>query len=205
MVRTVLTVAGVAVLLAAMWVARDALMIVYVSALIAMGFSPLVRLIERPATRKRRRAMPRALAIFAVYLTIIGVFVVIGLLVIPPLIEQGNALWERLPQLFGDVQYALVRYGRQVRTVTLQEAVQNAPAGAGGNAMSTAWTAISSLVGGAFGVIVIIVLSFYLLIEGESVMTYATRFITPDQRAHVTSAARESVTKVSAWLRAQLI
>ena len=166
MVRTVLTVAGVAVLLAALWAARGALVLVYVSALIAMGFSPLVRLIERPATRKRRRAMPRALAIFAVYLAIIAIFVVIGLLVIPPLVEQATTLWERLPQHFNDLQRVLVRYKLETTTVTLQEAVQNAPAGSGGNAVSTAWTAISSVVGGVFGLITIIILSFYLLIEG---------------------------------------
>ena len=48
MLQTVLTVAAVAILLAALWAAREALMLIYVSALIAMGFSPLVRLIERP-------------------------------------------------------------------------------------------------------------------------------------------------------------
>ena len=205
MVRTVLTVAGVAVLLAALWAARDAVMLMYISALIAMGFSPLVHLIERPATRKRRRAMPRALAIFAVYLTIIAIFVVICLLVIPPLVEQANTLWDRLPQHFNDLQDLLVRYKLETSTVTLQEAVQKAPAGSGSNAVSTAWAAISSVIGGVFGLITIIILSFYLLIEGESLMTYATRFISPGQRAHVTSAARESVTKVSAWLRAQMI
>ena len=204
MVRTVLTVAGVVILIAIMWAARDALMLVYVSALIAMGFSPLVRLIERPATRKRRRAMPRVFAIFAVYLAIVGIFVIVGLLVIPPLLDQATALWERLPQHFNDLQRVLIRYKLETRMVTLQEAVQNAPAGSGSNAVSTAWAAIWSVVGGVFGLVTIIILSFYLLIEGDTVMTYATRFVTPGQRAHVTAAARESVAKVSAWLRAQL-
>jgi len=44
MVQTVLTCAVVAVALAALWVARSALMLIYVSALIAMGFAPAVRL-----------------------------------------------------------------------------------------------------------------------------------------------------------------
>jgi len=47
MIETVLTVAAVAILIATLWAAREALMLVYVSALIAMGFSPLVRVIER--------------------------------------------------------------------------------------------------------------------------------------------------------------
>ena len=45
MVRTVLTVTAVAIAVAAIYAARDALMLIYVAALFAMGFSPLVRMI----------------------------------------------------------------------------------------------------------------------------------------------------------------
>src|SRR5713226_3795683 len=121
MVRTVLTVAGVGALIAMLWAARDALMLVYVSALVAMGFNPLVRFIERPIARDRRRAVPRVLAILVVYLFIIGIFVVIGLLVVPPLIDQATTLWDRLPQHFNDLQRILVRYKLEQRPVTLQE------------------------------------------------------------------------------------
>ena len=47
MVQTVFTVTAVVIVAAMMWGAREALMIIYVSAIIAMGFSPLVRVIER--------------------------------------------------------------------------------------------------------------------------------------------------------------
>jgi hypothetical protein len=40
MLQTVTTVVGAGLLVALLWAARDALMIVYVSALIAMGMSP---------------------------------------------------------------------------------------------------------------------------------------------------------------------
>ena len=58
MLQTVGTITGVAILLALLWAAREALMLVYVSALIAMGLSPLVRLIERPKRQGKRR-VPR--------------------------------------------------------------------------------------------------------------------------------------------------
>ena len=51
MIRTVLTVTVAVLVVAALYAAREALMLIYVSALIAMGFSPLVRLIERPRVR----------------------------------------------------------------------------------------------------------------------------------------------------------
>jgi len=204
MLRTVVTVAAVGVLIATLWAARDALMLVYVSSLIAMGFSPLVRLIERPGARQRRGHVPRVLAILAVYLAIIGTFALIGLLVVPALVEQATALWERLPQHFNNFQHLLIRYKLTTRPVTLQEAVQNAPAGSGGNAVATVLTALSSVMGGVLGLVTIVILSFYLLIEGDRLMQYAARFMPAPQRAQVSDAAREAVEKVSAWLRAQL-
>ena len=45
-------------------------MLIYVSALIAMGFSPIVRVIERPANAARAR-VPRSFAILVIYLIVI--------------------------------------------------------------------------------------------------------------------------------------
>src|SRR5438094_860599 len=103
MLRTVLTVAGIAMLLAALWTARSALMLIYVAALIAMGFSPLVRMIERGPKTSRRR-VPRTLAILALYLMIVGILVLAGLMVVPPLVDQAVDLWGRAPQAFNDLQ-----------------------------------------------------------------------------------------------------
>ena len=47
LVQTVATIAAAGILLSALWAVRDALMLIYLSALIARGFSPRVVLIER--------------------------------------------------------------------------------------------------------------------------------------------------------------
>ena len=202
MLQTVATVTAVLLVLAVLYVAREALMLIYISALIAMGFSPLVGLIQRPSHGRIR--LSRTFAILAIYLTIIGALVLVALAVVPPAIAQGRELWARVPELFDDFQRFLIRYRLMTRPVTLQEAVLNAPAGSGGNAVSSALFAISSLIGGVFGVVTILILSFYLLIEAEPLFHYLIRFVPADKRAQVGAAARESVLKVSAWLRAQL-
>ena len=97
MLQTVATVAGTAILVALLWAARDALLLVYVSALIAMGLSPLVKWIERPRRKGATRRLPRWLAILAIYAVLVAVVVFVGLLVIPPLIAQGSTLWAKLP------------------------------------------------------------------------------------------------------------
>ena len=176
MVRTVLTVTAVAIAVAAIYAARDALMLIYVAALFAMGFSPLVRMIERPHSRRQRRRMPRVLAILLIYLAVIGTFILVGLAVVPPLIDQATTLWSDTPQYFNRFQQFLIRYKLTTDSVTLQEAVENAPAGTG-NAVNAVLGAIWSVIGGVFGLITILILTFYLLIEAESLFSYATRFV----------------------------
>jgi predicted PurR-regulated permease PerM len=205
MLRTVGTITGVVILLALLWAAREALMLVYVSALIAMGLSPLVRLIERPKRQGGKRRVPRWLAILSIYAVIVAAVVFLGLLVIPPLVAQGASLWGKMPAEFNRLQTFLVSHKLMVHTVTLEEAVQNAPSGSGGNAVGTVLVAISSLIGGIFGLITILILTFYLLLEAGSMFEYLMRFVPLGRRGDVATAARQGVAKVSAWLRAQFI
>ena len=87
--------------------------------------------------------------------------------------------------------------------VTLQEAVQNAPASAGGNAVGTVLVAISTVIGGLFGLVTVLILSFYFLVEAEPLFHYVLRFVPESRRHAVGTASRAAVVKVSAWLRAQ--
>src|SRR5438876_1187739 len=205
MLQTVLTVAAVTILVAIFWAAREALMLVYISALIAMGFSPLVHMIERPRAGGRLPAVPRWLAILVIYLTVVGIVVIIGLMVVPPLVAQSVALWDRLPDEFNRFQSFLIRYRILRGPITLAEAVRSAPEGSGANAVGTVLVAVSSVIGGVFGLITIIILSFYLLIEARAMFEYWIRFVPAARRGDVAIAAREAVLKVSAWLSAQFV
>jgi predicted PurR-regulated permease PerM len=199
LLQTVATVAGTAILVAILWAAREALLLVYISALIAMGFSPIVGVLERV------RGVPRWLAILVIYLAIVAVLVLVGLLIIPPLVAQAATLWAKIPTYFNEFQTYLIRHKLMVHRVTLEEAVQSAPTGTGGNAVGSMLVAISSLIGGVFGFITVLILSFYLLIEAQSMFDALIRFVPAGRRADVATASRQAVIKVSAWLRAQFV
>jgi predicted PurR-regulated permease PerM len=199
LLQTVATVAGAAILVAILWAAREALLLVYISALIAMGFSPIVGVLERV------RGVPRWLAILVIYLAIVAVLILVGLMIIPPLLAQAATLWAKMPAYFNEFQTYLIKHKLMLHRVTLEEAVQSAPTGTGGNAVGTVLVAISSLIGGVFGFITILILSFYLLVEAQSMFEALMRFAPAGRRADVATAARQAVIKVSAWLRAQLV
>src|SRR5665213_3272678 len=170
MVRTVLTVTAAGVAVAAAYVVRDVLILIYISALVAMGFAPLVRFIEHPKPNKHGRPIRRVFAILSIYLVLVAVIILLGFMVVPPLIDQAETLWTRAPEYFSRFQYFLIAHHLSTQSVTtLEDAVRNTSAATGQDAVGTVFVALWSVGGGMFGVITVAILSFYLLIEAESI------------------------------------
>jgi predicted PurR-regulated permease PerM len=187
------------------FLARHALLIVYVSGLLAIGFSPIVRLIERqtflPIGSKR---FPRWLAILVLYLFILGVIFLVGFLIFPPVVHQAQALWTQLPEMFEKAQQFLIDKGILSQRLTLREAVQHAPAGSG-DAVGAVAGALANVAGGLFGILTILILTFYVLVEADRLRSLWLRLFPRDRRAQAAQASREVTIKLSAWLGGQLL
>lgn len=196
-----LTAVGVVVLWA-MYLASDALLLIYISVLLAIGFGPVVHSIEHRLAPGTQR-LPRWLAILIVYLAIVGTLTVVGILVVPPLIEQAQELWTRLPELIDRGQDLLMNYGLLSHRITLEEAVQRGPAA--GDAVGRVALAMTRVFAGLLGFVTILILTFYLLIEADSLFAGFARLFPRADRPRVEAAARKISTKVSAWLSGQLI
>jgi predicted PurR-regulated permease PerM len=186
------------------FIVRDALLIVYVSVVLAIGFSPIVRIIERQKVLPIAKRLPRWLAILILYLAILGSVALVVVLVFPPLVRQGSALWEKLPEAFEKVQDFLLRKGWLTEHLTMREAVARAPGG-GGDAVGKVAGAAANVAGGLFGVITILILTFYMLVDSWSLRESALRLFPRRHRARVDAASREVMVKVSAWLGGQLL
>jgi predicted PurR-regulated permease PerM len=201
---------GVALLLAvALYQVRTVLMLVYVSALLAIGLAPIVRAVERQTLLPvGTRRFPRWLAILTLYLTLLVAVVGLGFAVIPPLVRQGQSLWRRLPDLFARGQQFLIDRGLLDHEFTMSEALQKAPTsvlGAGGDAVTTVVGAVINVAGGVFGVVTILILTFYMLVESETIFRRFVRLFPIDQRLRVATVSSDITVKVSAWLGGQLL
>ena len=197
---------GLALTVALMWalfLVREALLLIYVAALVAIGLSPVVAIIERRRARGRGR-VPRWAAILMIYLSIIGVLVLIGMLVLPPLITQARDLWAAFPELLRRGQEWLVERGLLSRAITVSEAVQQAPV-PGSDAVGTVVAAVWGVVGGVFGLVTLLIVAFYLLVDSDSIVRTFVRLFPPVERVRVLDACRRVATKVSAWLAGQML
>ena len=185
---------------------RDVLLIIYVSGLLAIGFSPIIRLIERQKVLPiGTRRLPRWLAILVLYLTIIGTLTGVGFMVVPPLIEQSQQLVKALPEMFNRVQDFLIAKGLLSEHLSWQEAVAKAPSGGSGEAVGTVLGAVAGVVGGLVGLLTILILTFYILVDADDLRDTMLRLFAPRERARVAAASRDITVKVSAWLGGQLL
>jgi predicted PurR-regulated permease PerM len=205
LIRYALAAAALTVMVVwAMYLAREVLLLIYVAALVAIGLSPLVGSIEHRGNALTGNRVPRGVAILAIYLLVIGALVGIGMLVVPPLAEQTRELWRDGPRLIHQGQQWLIDRGVLGREITVREAVEQAPVGSG-DVVGTVFGAVWGFVGGIFGVVTILILAFYFLLDAEQIIASLIRLAPRSERARVDAACRRVTTKVSAWLGGQLL
>jgi predicted PurR-regulated permease PerM len=200
--RAVAITALAGLILAALYLARDALLIAYISVVLAIGLGPLVHRIEQ-AVPKGARALPRWFAILIIYLGVVLLMTTAGMLVVPPLIEQSQDLWRRLPSLLEQGMDFLIRHRLLTHRLTLEEAVQSAPGP--GDAFGTITSALTVAFGGIIAVITILILTFYLLVDSDTLFAGFARLFPRTERPRVEEVANKISRKVSAWLSGQLI
>jgi predicted PurR-regulated permease PerM len=189
----------------AAYLIREVLLVLYISALLAIGFSPIVRLIERQRLLPvGTRRFPRWMAILVLYVFIIGTLVAIGSVIIPPIVEQARDLWAQKGQMFDRAQQFLLDRGVLDHPVTWQEAVEQAPVG-GSDAVGTVFGAVRGVIGGIVGFLTILILTFYLLVDAGNIRQTFLRVFPKPHRARVDLMTRAITVKVSAWLGGQLL
>lgn len=186
-----------------LFLVRDVLLLIYVTALVAIGLSPVVNAMERRRLPTGAGRIPRWAAILVVYSSVIGALVGVGMLIVPPLIDQARELWRRAPELLHQAQQWLIDRGLLGRELTVREAVQQTTDGT--DAVGTVVGAVWGFVGGVFGLVTILVLGFYLLVESERIVSTFLRLFPRSERGRVENACRHIATRVSAWLGGQLL
>jgi predicted PurR-regulated permease PerM len=186
----------------ALYLVRDALLLIYISTLIAIGLFPIVSSIQR-RRGKRTARLPRWAAILVIYVAIIGTVVGVGLLLIPPVVEQARALWAALPDMIQRGQQWLMERGLLNRQLTFREAVEQTPVNT--DAVGAVFGAVATVLGGVVGVLTVLIVTFYLLVDAESILLTFLRLFPPADRPRVHEACKQVSTKVSAWLGGQLL
>lgn len=185
-----------------LYLIRGPLLLIYVCVLIATGLSPIVRWIERRRPAGRRR-LPRPVAILLIYAAVLGTIGAVAAMIVQPLVEQSRQFWKELPNLLDQIQTRLMSWGVISPETSLKELLQQAPGTTDAVTMviGTLW----GFVGGMFGFITVLLLTFYLLVESQGIFDFLVRLLPRERRQKVAEVSALVTTKVSAWLGGQIL
>jgi predicted PurR-regulated permease PerM len=139
-----------------------------------------------------------------IYAAVIGSIAALGAAVIPPLVQQSQAFWKDMPAHMDQVQQRLSSWGLISPDTSFKELLQQAPAGSG-DAVNVVLGTVWGFVGGIFGLVSILLLTFYLLVEAQDVFTLFVRLFPRESRPRVAKVSALAAEKISAWLGGQML
>jgi len=201
--RRIALIAGAVVVLWLLYEARYAILLVYASVLLATGLSPIVGFLQRHRLIPFVSWQPaRWVAALLVYIAIALIFVAVLYAVVPPMIQQTQALLKHLPPMLDRAQQVLIAHGLESQRLSIGQIVrQTTTTDLAGTLVAKFW----NLVGGVFGLIVMVFLSFYLLVESGAFFDAIGGALTRRHRKDVRELSTRVTQQVGAWMVGQLL
>lgn len=197
--RIVFVVAGVALLLYAAYLVRSVLMLVLISAFLAVGLDPAVRRLEA-------WGLKRGQAVAAIFLSatllLIGFFATI----VPSLVEQVAKFATDLPEYIQNVADENPRIQSWVEDSQiqqkLQEATEKAPSMIGGSFGSVLGVA-GSIVSAIFNGITILVLTIYFVLSLSRIREGSLQLVPASKRDDAKKLADPILEKIGGYIAGQ--
>lgn len=184
-------VAAVAALLV-IWLLARPISLVLGGIIIAQALSPLV---DRLA-----RWMARSLAIAAVYISLLGLLGLLGWIIVPALVEQGQDLVDRAPSLYEGALAWLTQYevfdGR-LTTDNIQEQVTGQIGQFGSTLVNLPLIIISTL----FETLLVVIVSVYWIIAGPTLRSFTLSLFPEERQARVSSVMSEMGQTMGGYVR----
>ena len=189
---TVLAVLAVLWLLAQLW---TLLLSLFVAFLLTAALDP-------PVSRLERRGVPRVASVAIIVLAFAGAIAGGLVLVVPPLVEQGNQFADAFPGYLDRL--------RQLTQANPEVFARLQAVAASGEANPQAvasrfLAAGTGLFRGISAFLIVLVMTAYLLADGERVYDWAVRYLPQGQRVRVRQALPEISRVVSGYLLGQFV
>ncbi|HUV46803.1 MAG TPA: AI-2E family transporter [Candidatus Bathyarchaeia archaeon] len=164
---------------------RDTILFLFVVIIVAAALSPLVNRLEG-------FKIPRPLAIFLIYLLLIGGFVVSVASAIPALVSETSALLEGLPEFLNKIGF----FKLNLKPGDYSDQLAKIPA----NFFKIAASAFSNLI----RLFTFFVIDFYLLMERKNLKHHLHFLFSGDGEKKVEGIILNLESKLGGWVRGEL-
>jgi predicted PurR-regulated permease PerM len=190
--RNVLAAVAVVAGLYVLWVVRDVVLLAGLALFVAVALSGPVGFVER------RVRLPRAAAILVVYVALLAALAAIGLVVVPPLVDQVEQLARHVPTYVRELQDSdtVRQWDEQYGIVSkLESQADRLP-----SLLTGAASELETVTVGAFEriaeLIAILAVAFLLLLDAPRTLGWLYRRVTPareDQARRLAAQAAQAI------------
>lgn len=194
--KVILTTVGVVAGLYLLWLVRGVIMMLFLAVFLAVALGPAVDFYQR------RMRVGRTGAIAITYLTLLIVASVIGLLVLPPILEQTTKFVENVPEYVADLRDndAIRDYDQEYGiTPTLEREADKLPERFG-DAASALQGIVIGVFSAVFTIVTVLVLAFFLLLDGRRLFDWTIRELGPARGARARAVANEIYRSVGGYV-----
>ncbi len=181
------------------WVLRAELLLIYVSALAAVVFTPVVRATSRVRVGRWRPFKGRA--IFILVLAAVGCLTAFGFLALPPIIRDLNEAAKEMPARFPAFLERLksLPFADRLNTNAVNEKVQDVVS----NTATYLLLSIKNWAGAIFSIAMGVILTLYFILEGDIAYRWVLSFFPVEKRARLDAALARADVRMGKWLLGQ--
>ncbi|HEV2073256.1 MAG TPA: AI-2E family transporter, partial [Thermomicrobiales bacterium] len=206
-VRTIVTVALALFLIWLLIQVWGILLQVFLAFLLATALLPLVKRLEN-------RGMPKGIASSLVFLGLIAMIAGFFGIIVPPLVEQGQNIVTNAPEYLNRFEGFIERYPsleeqyERLRDQGLNgngEGTEQGAAGAAAVPVNQVVEVSADIVTRLANTFFVLILTFYLMLEGERTWRFLSRYFTPGLRYRMRKAYPEITHVVSGYVVGQAI
>jgi len=194
--KTILKIALVVIGIWFIYTIRDIFILLFFVLIIVAALAPLVN--------KMSKVIPRVLSVIILALVFLGILTAIGFLIIPTLVSQISQLAVNIPAILShlDPFYKQFNLSLGSNNQTFQETLLKLSSQIGG-VTAGIYTTTLGFLSGLVGVVTVLVLSFYLLLEQSSIQKFIHDLVPGDQEIRIFNVIRKIGLKMGNWLRGQ--
>lgn len=184
--------------------------LVLVLGLLALLFGTIL---EGPVQFFQERRFPRAAAILAVYVIILGSLALLLVAIVPMIADQASEFSEDVPQRLRELEADWAASSNPILSGPGDQLLQRAIGTLEGDetdestsvSLDQALPVVTSITGGIVSALTLLVMTFYYLLEKRLLRGLILEALTPRFRPRVDRLWSEVETKVGGWMRGQLV
>lgn len=184
--RTIIFTIFFLILLKVLWISRDLILSLFIAFILMSALKPFV-------SGLTRAKIPRALAVFLIYIIFLTVFFSAVFLIVPPLFKEATLLLKNLPLIFQTISVDTTLFGN------LDSFFQFLP-----NATNQFFNLIKNLFSNALFFISTIFFGFYFLLEENLIKRFLMRFFEEGQAQQVAAVFDKVEKRMNAWFWGEL-